>query len=567
MMCHILINFSCIYSKSGVILPVMDQILLIIFSTLMCAAVLNIIFKRLGVSHIIGYIVTGIVISYVFGFNGVANVALETAGEFGIVFLMFTIGLELGLGKLRKMKEILVVNGALQVVLSSVVIFTAAFYLFDLAFDTALIVALAFSLSSTAIVLTYLKQSKDILTPYGQKTMGILVFQDLAVIPILLLLTFLSAPDADIVAVVFKTLLSALAVLVLMMTLGRSIVSALLKFSAQTELEELFLGAVFAIVLGSALLAHAMGFTYSLGAFIAGMLIADSDFSVKAESDISSYRDLLLGIFFFAVGTKINLLFFLQHLHQVLAVFVLVFLFKAVVIYFVLRRNSDKNSAVKTALALSQIGEFSFAVFALAASQELIDKPTANFLILVSVVSMIVTPFILKHIYKLSSLFEKEFYEADVITPIGRKGHIVVAGFSTLGKIVSADLHKKGMPFVIISDNLKQVLHARKLGYMAYFGHLDRRPVLESLNVDEADAVIITISSEHGRRLVAEAVRRFSSGPKIVVKIASPKERKILKSIEQITLVDVSFEIGRQLVEQAIEHQDASDPASCESRT
>lgn len=530
----------------------MDQMLLIIFSTLICAAVLNIIFKRLGVSHIIGYIFTGVVISYAFGFNGIANLALETAGEFGIVFLMFTIGLELGLGKLRKMKEILLFNGAMQVLLSSAVIFAAAYFMFGLALDTALIVALAFSLSSTAIVLTYLKQSKDMFTPYGQKTMGILVFQDLAVIPILLLLSFLSSADSDVVPVLIKTALFALFIVVFMVTLGRKMVEALLRFSAQSDLEELFLGSIFAIVLGAAQLAHGMGFTYSLGAFIAGMLIADTNYSVKAESDIASYRDLLLGIFFFAVGTKIDLLFFVEHLHQILGIMLLVMLFKAIVIYGVVRRGSDKNSAAKTALALSQIGEFSFAVFALAASQGLIDAVTANFLILVSVVSMIVTPFILNNIYKLSSLFEKEFFESDVITPIGRKGHIVVVGFSTLGKIVSADLQKKGVSFVIISDNLKQVIHARKLGYMAYFGHLNKRPVLESLNVDEAKTVIVTISEEHGRRVVAEAVRTFTDQPVIVVKIVSAKERKQLRQIEKITLVDVSFEIGHLLVRQAV---------------
>ncbi|WP_298693776.1 cation:proton antiporter, partial [uncultured Sulfuricurvum sp.] len=254
----------------------MEQLLLSIFLTVAIATVLNIILKRLGISHILGYIGTGTIISYLFGFNGMGNDSLELIGEFGIVFLMFTIGLELSLEKIKKMKDILLTNGLLQVVFSVVVIFLLSYYLFRLNFNTSLIISLAFSLSSTAIVLTYLKESKDIHTPYGQKSMGILIFQDLAVIPILLLITFLSNDGASIGEIFLKTVISAVFVVVFMFTIGDKIVNALLQFSAKTELEELFLGSVFSILIGASLLAHTMGFTYSLGAFIAGMLIADT---------------------------------------------------------------------------------------------------------------------------------------------------------------------------------------------------------------------------------------------------------------------------------------------------
>ncbi len=530
----------------------MENLLLAIFLTLAIAAVLSIILKRFGISHIIGYIMTGTIISYLFGFNGLNIHSLDLIGEFGIVFLMFTIGLELSLHKIRKMKEILLANGLLQVVLSVAVIFVMAYFVFGLDFNTAIIVSLAFSLSSTAIVLTYLKQSKDILTPYGQKSMGILIFQDLAVIPILLLITFLSNDTLSIGEVLAKTVLSAVVVVAVMFTVGEKTVNALLKFSAKTELEELFLGAVFAIVIGASLLAHQMGFTYSLGAFIAGMIIADTDYNVKVESDIASYKDLLLGVFFFSVGTKIDVLYFMQNIHIILFVFVLVMLFKAVVIYAIIRRNSDKNTSAKTALALAQVGEFSFAVFAMAGSQRLISEETASFLILVSVISMILTPFVVNNIYKLSSYFEKEFYEADVITPIGQKDHIVVAGFSMLGKIVAADLKARGVAFVIVSDNLKHVLHARKLGYMAYFGHLNKRPVLESLMVDEAKAVILTVSSEHNKRLISEAIYNFTDHTHIIMKIDSAEERKQMRDLHDVEFVDASFEVSNLLVNRAL---------------
>ncbi len=359
----------------------MENLLLAIFLTLAIATVLNIILKRYGVSHIIGYILTGTAISYIFGFNGLYINSLDMVGEFGIVFLMFTIGLELSFTKIKKMKEILLANGLMQVLFSVIVIFLLSYYLFKLDFNTSLIISLAFSLSSTAIVLTYLKKSKDILTPYGQKSMGILIFQDLAVIPILLLMTFLSHDNLSLGTVLVQTFFSAVIVLVFMFTIGEKIVDVLLGFSAKTQIEELFLGSVFSIVLGASLLAHSMGFTYSLGAFIAGMIIADTSYNVKVESDIASYKDLLLGVFFFGVGTKIDLLYFLQNLHIVIFIFIVAMLFKAAVIYTIIRRKTDKNTAAKTALALAQIGEFSFAIFALAATDKLISQEMASFLI------------------------------------------------------------------------------------------------------------------------------------------------------------------------------------------
>lgn len=532
----------------------MEHLLLSIFLTLAIATVLNIILKKFGISHIIGYIATGTVISYIFGFNGFKNDSLDLIGEFGIVFLMFTIGLELSLEKIKKMKEILLTNGLLQVSLSVAVIFILSYYLFGINFNTSLIISLAFSLSSTAIVLTYLKDSKDIHTPYGYKSMGILIFQDLAVIPILLLITFLSNDTLSLAEVLVKTVLSAVFVVVFMFTVGAKIVNALLQFSAKTELEELFLGSVFSIVIGASLLAHSMGFTYSLGAFIAGMIIADTSYNVKVESDIASYKDLLLGAFFFGVGSKIDIFYFLENIHIITLIFIFAMLIKAVVIYAIIRRNCDKNTSAKTALSLAQIGEFSFAIFTLAGTQKLITEEMTSFLILVSVISMILTPFIVGNIYKLSSYFEKEFYESDVITRIERKDHIIVAGFAVLGKIVAASLQSKGANFVIISDNLKHVLHARKLGYMAYFGHLNKLPVLESLMIKEAKAIIITMSSEQNRRLISEAVLNYSKEANIIVKIDNAEERKSMRDLPGLEFVDSSFEVAHLLVKHALKN-------------
>jgi len=532
----------------------MENILVIIFFAIFIATTLNIVLKKYGVSQIIGYILSGTIVSYVFHFNGTSFHSLELIAEFGIVFLMFTIGLELNFDKIKKMKEILFVNGFLQVVLSAIIIFLISYFIFKLSSTISIIISLAFSLSSTAIVLTYLKDSKDIYTPYGEKSVGILIFQDLAVIPILLLITFLTNDTLSLSEVLLQTFLAALFIILFMFTIGKKLVKQLLSMSAKTQIEELFLGAVFSIVLGTSLLAHEIGFTYSLGAFIAGMIIADTGYSVKVESDIISYKDLLLGTFFFSVGTKIDAIYFMNNLHLIFSVLLLVILIKATIIYFIIRMKSDKSISVKTAIALGQIGEFSFAIFALASTYNLIPNNLSNFLILITVLSMIVTPFIVNNIYKISSFFVKEFYEADKITPISAKNHVIIVGFSTLGRIVAKKLTIENISFVIISDNLKHVLLAKKLGYMAYFGHLDKKPVLESLKVQESSSIILTTNKELRKRLISDAVLNFYPKAHIIVKIDSVNEKKYLKDLHITDFVDTNHEVSTLLVDHAKIH-------------
>ena len=530
----------------------MDNILFTLFLTISIATILNIILKRFGVSHIIGYILTGTLISYIFNFNGLDFSSLELIAEFGIVFLMFTIGLEMSFDKIKKMKEILLLNGFLQVSISAILIYLIAFYIFSLSIEVSLIVSLSFSLSSTAIVLTYLKQSKDIHTPYGEKSTAILIFQDLAVIPILLLITFLTNDTLSIGEVLGKTFISALVIILFMFTIGKKLISWLLKFASNTRIEELFLASVLSIVIGASILANEMGFTYSLGAFIAGMIISDTNYSVKVESDISSYKDLLLGAFFFSVGTKIDVLYFLYNVHIILGIFIATMIIKALVIYVIIRRKADKSTAVKSALALCQVGEFSFAIFALALSNNLLSQEMANFLILVSVLSMILTPFIVNNIYKIASYFVVEFYESDKITPIIAKNHVVICGFSILGRVIAKDLSERKIPFVIISDDLRHVLLGRKLGYMAYFGHLDKLPVLESLKVDEASSIIITVSDTNMKILICEAILNFDKDANILLKIESLDEKAQLKDLKIKKFVHAHFEVGRLLVEEAM---------------
>ena len=531
----------------------MESIIFILFLSLALSAIINIFLKKFSVSHIIGYIITGVIIANIFNLNQKDDLhSLELIAEFGIVFLMFTIGLEMSFDKLKKMKELLLFNGSMQVGLSAISIFLISKFVFSIDTVSSIILSLAFSLSSTAIVLTYLKQSKDIYTPYGEKSTAILIFQDLAVIPILLLISFLSNNELDLQEVLLKTVISAAIIIAFMFTIGKKITEWMLKFSSNTKLEELFLASVLSIVIGASIMAHELGFTYSLGAFIAGMIIAETNFHIKVESDISSYKDLLLGTFFFTVGTKIDLGFLLSNIHYIVLIFAGVLLLKGLIIYFLIKRKSNKSDSIKSAIGLSQIGEFSFAVFALASSNGILDENLSKFLILVTVISMIITPFIINNIYKLASYFVVEFYESDKITPIDKKNHTIVCGYSILGRRVASQLAEMNKPFVIISDNLKHVINARKKGYMAYFGHLEKLPVMESLKVDEAKNIILTLSDVNTKRLICESLLKFKNDANIVMNVDSIDEVAVFKDLKINGFVHAHKEIANLLVQKSL---------------
>jgi len=531
----------------------MDSTLVILVISLTLASVLNIVLTKFSISHIIGYIVTGTIISNVFNFNGDSNQhSLDLIGEFGIVFLMFTIGLEMSFSKLHKMKELIFFNGFMQVVLCALSIFLLSFYAFSIEAIPSLVIALAFSLSSTAIVLPYLKGSKDIVTPYGEKSVAILVFQDLAVIPILLLMNFLSDNELPLTDILFKTAMYGAIIIVFMFTLGKKIIGWLLHFSSDAKMEELFLGSVFTIVMGASLIAHELGFTYSLGAFIAGMIIAETKFHIKVESDISSYKDLLLGAFFFSIGAKINVTYFVSHFYIVLLVLILIMMIKALMIYFVIKRKSNRSDSIKSSIALCQIGEFSFVIFTLASKQNLISDELGNTLILITVLSMIITPFMINNIYKLAALFVVEYFESDKITPVKSNDHTIVCGYDVLGRIVAEELENKSVNFFIISDNLQHVLLARNRGLNAYFGHLDRLPVLESLKIEQSKSIIITVNTLKNKKIICEAVLNYYPNANLIVKVNTLDEKKSLADLKINSFVHAHHETAVILVKQSI---------------
>jgi monovalent cation:H+ antiporter-2, CPA2 family len=533
----------------------MDNAIVYVLGAMGISIVLNLILKRFGISQIIGYILTGTIIVYAFDLKYLSSShSLEMIGEFGIVFLMFTIGLEISLSKMNTMRKEIFLNGFMQVAFTALIVYLIAQYGFNLGTKSSLIVALAFSLSSTAVVLSYLKSSKEIYKPYGQLSTGILVFQDIAVIPILILIGFLTTEGHESVFVIVQdTLMSAVVVIGSLFIVGKRLMTWLLHFSASSELDELFMGSVLFIVMTASVLAHFMGFTYSLGAFVAGMIIAETKYHHKVEADIAPFKDILLGTFFVVVGMKIDIMVFVDNFAVIVAIFLLVAFLKSITIYALLRITSTHRRSLKTALALSQVGEFSFVIFALAGMGGLIEQELSQILVLIVILSMIVTPFFIAKIGPIVEYFSgKQDDIADMSALSKRKNHVIICGYGVVGKFVTHYLDNLGAQYVVIDNSHKHVKEALDDGHEAYLGDASKSSILNAIHIDTAAAVLVTLDNMAKKRLICEAISKHTKSVNLIVKVTSLEEKESLEDLNVTSMVDGKVEVARVLVDRMV---------------
>lgn len=530
----------------------MDSTLLYIVMALGVSTILNLILKRFGISQIIGYIFTGTVIVYLFDLRHMNDSStLEHIGEFGIVFLMFTIGLEISLARMYSMKKEIFLNGFMQVAFTALIVYAVSHYFFALDSISALILSLAFALSSTAVVLSYLKSSKEIHSPYGQQATGILIFQDIAVIPILILLGFLTSnADQDVLIILRDTFISAVLVIGLMFIVGKRVMTWLLHFSASSEVDELFMGSVLFIVVSAALLASYMGFTYSLGAFVAGMIIAETKYHHKVESDIGPFKDILLGTFFIVVGMKIDVLFFMANFGTIAGLFALVMILKTAVTYLILRLTSSNSRSLKTALAISQVGEFSFVIFAVASMGGLLDKELESLFVLIVIFSMVITPFFISRINKFVSYVTRyEYLGLKTSAFVSRQDHVIVCGYSTTGKFVAKYLDDIDAQYVIIDNNPKHVQEALADNKEAYLGDMSKLSLLDALHAESSAAVIVTLENMEKKRAICEAVLKHTKNVNLIVRVSTLEDKENLMDLNITSIIDDKIEVARLLVE------------------
>jgi len=530
------------------------DLLTIIVSAIGFSLLFNIIFKKFNIPQVIGYILTGTVIVYLFGLRNETDWhTLNHIAEFGIVFLMFTIGLELSIDKMRSMKREVLVFGGVQVIATGFLFFAITYFIFDIEIKKAIVIGFALAMSSTAIVLKVLNDTKDIQKPYGINSLGVLIFQDMAVVPILLMVTLLSNSDSSLSELLIETVISAVIVFVIIFLIGKHAISYFLKFAAETKLDEIFVGAILFIVIGSAALAHYFGFSYSLGAFLAGMVISETKYRHQTQADLEHFRDILLGVFFVSVGMQIDVSFAISNIHIILSILAGILIVKALIIFFTIKYFSNNQTAFKTALALCQVGEFSFAVFELSKANSLIDPSLHQLLVLVVVFSMIVTPFILKNIDKIAEkIFKNKILESSLINTDELNNHVIICGYGSVGKRVASQFKAIGAEYIIIEKDLKEVEGGRNYGDNIIFGDASKKVLLKKCHLERAVSVIVAINNQEALRMVCEGVLELTKDVKLIARVASFDDKKLLEDLDGVEIVYDKDEVAKLLVDSSL---------------
>ncbi|KIM12712.1 MAG: sodium:proton exchanger [Sulfuricurvum sp. PC08-66] len=503
----------------------------IIVATLFIALLSNIVLKRFGLPTIIGYIITGTTISYTFGLHdAVNNHTLKEIAEFGVVFLMFTIGLEFSIKHLRDMKYEVFVVGTLQIVATALIIFGLGHYLIGLDSNSALVIAMAASVSSTAIVLKIFNETGEISKRYGRNALGMLIMQDISVIPILIIIGTLGAANSDLSELGIDILFNIVILLVAVYIAGRYLLEPFFAHIVKTNSDELFVGLILFLAIGASYGAHLIGFSYSLGAFAAGMMIAETKYKHQAEADLIPFRDLLLGIFFITVGMQIHFDIIANYLHWIVILLVVLMSIKFVVIYTIVRFKNDKRTTLKTALSLVQVGEFALAILELARGKDLVAAPYGQVLIVTIVLSMIMTPLILKNLSKIADLLIK--HDTLEGTPQsfadGLHEHVVILGYGEFGQSVANKLKVDENFYVVVENSIDRFYSAVHRNEPVIFGNAASKLILEKANIKQAKSVIAAIDNPHKLYYICHELLKIVNHDKIIAKVHSIREKDAL---------------------------------------
>ncbi len=484
-----------------------------ILALLTGAVVFVTLFQRLGIGSVLGYLVAGLVI-------GPWGLGMFTDGEdllhfaeLGVVFLLFLIGIELKPARLWLMRKDVFGLGTAQVVLTGVILAALAWMLGQ-AIGAAIVIGFGLALSSTAIGLQILADRGEFGRRHGRAAFGILLLQDLAVVPLLVLVSMLSAgPVASGWQDTAINIAVALGTIAAVILGGRVVLRHLYRAVADARNHEVFAALSLLIVLGTAFLMEAVGLSMAMGAFLAGLLLADSEFRHQVMADIEPFRGFLLGLFFMAVGMSIDIGAAMADGWLVLGLVVGLLLLKGTLLVgLALMMGVGRNDAIRVAVLLCQGGEFGFVLFSLASQTGLLDLATTQLLILVISLTMALTPLMVKLLpLLLPGQAERGARALGPGTLPSRtdSGHVIIAGYGRVGQTIVRMLEATGTPYRALDLHAQRVEQARHQGQDVYYGDASRAEVLRAAGLDSARAVIVTLDQPEAAERATDAVRRL----------------------------------------------------------
>ena len=523
------------------------------------------LFLRIGGNAVLAFLAVGILMSPDILGRAASQVPLlgfivieesENLGyvaELGVVFLLFLIGLELSFERLNTMHRLVFGLGGLQVLVSFLAIAAAASLL---GFDTrtALIAGAALSLSSTAIVVQLLSDTKRLGSQTGRTSFAILLFQDLAVIPLLLLVSILGQRSEGNLAVSIGLALgqAALAIAVII-GVGRFLLRPLLRLVAGTNSSDLFMAATLLIVVGTGVAANMVGLSMALGAFIAGLMLAETEYRRAIEAIIEPFKGLLLGTFFLVVGLNLDLDVLLQQPLTILSITFGLIVLKSLIIAGLARMfRVGRGAALESALLLGPSGEFGFVIISAALSLGVIDDPTSRQALLVVTLTMIAIPFIARFGAGITRSLRRQAAAAIALeTPLpdDRQPRVIIAGFGRVGHLVATMLDEHKIAYIAVDNDAALVARERKNGLPVYYGDAANHEFLKRCGLDEATALAVTMDNQVRVDDVTRAARAMRSDLKIIARARDERHAQKLYALGVTEAVPETIESSLQLGE------------------
>jgi len=527
---------------------------------LVTAGVVAPLFFRLRVSPVLGYLLAGVALGpYGLGsiglrapwLSGLAiNVeAIDRIGSFGVVALMFTMGLELSFERLKRMRHLVFGLGLAQVVLTTVILGAAA-WSFGLRPPSALAVGAALAMSSTAIVIPMLVESKRLHSGAGRASLAVLLFQDIAVAPLLLMIgAFTGGDGRGLGWQLLGTLVPAGLGLAALVVFGRLALRPFFRFVAETRSPEFFMAACLLVVLGDGLAAAASHLSMALGAFIAGLLLAETEYRREIELTLEPFRGLLLGLYFVSVGAGINPAFIVARPGVILGLVVGLIAIKALALTALGRGfRLLPRAAAEMALLLGPGGEFGFVMIGVALAGGLIDRALATTLVTAVAISMLAIPPLAKLGARLGSAPRADT-KAPEIPPESEASRVIVVGYGRVGALVGDMLDRHKIPFIAVDSNASVTARARSEGRPVYYGDATRPEYLRLCGLEMARAVVVTMDAPKANEAVVETTRRLRPDVTLVARARDADHARALYALGVTDAAPETIEASLQLSE------------------
>jgi monovalent cation:H+ antiporter-2, CPA2 family len=507
--------------------------------------------QRIKVSPVLGYLGAGLIVGP-FGFAFIEHTEqAERLSEFGVVFLLFTIGLDMPLSRLQTMWRYIFGLGFAQVLATSVAIALAG-YALGLPAPAALVVGGALASSSTAAVLQLLAERGELSSRAGRVALSVLLFQDLSVVPLLALLPLLTPGRGGGMSEALALALGkGIAAIVVIVLLGRLVLRPLFRLSATTRIRETFAATNLLVVLGLGWATAVAGMSMALGAFLAGLLLAETEYRHQVEADILPFRGLFLGLFFITIGMVIDTPFVLAHGPAVLGFAAFLLAGKSALLWGLARlARLGAPTALRVGLLLSQCGEFAFVIFGISRGLGILPRDASEILIATVALTMATTPVMAALGRKLAALAQaRATPEAEHLAEemADVSGHVIIAGYGRIGQIVGQMLTAQRIPYVALEQSVPLVEESRKLGRPVYFGDASRAELLNAAGVDRASAAIITIDQPEPAERVVAALRHNKPDLRIIARSRDAEHAKRLERAGANAVILEALEPGLQM--------------------